>query len=119
MDRSLRITLAAVATASLLIVPACTKGSRLGGTELEPAAVETAGVPEFHAHAAPGEAHGDETHGEVTHGEHDNIATPAEQHAAPVAGRVNDQLEPGASSAGDLPPDGGNVVVEPADTDTN
>lgn len=102
MNRRLRITLAAAATVSLLAAAACSKGARMGGTDLEPAAVETAGVPHFVGHGT-----------EEGHGEHDNVATPAEQHAAPVQGQTNEQLEPGASTPGDLPPDGGNVAVQP------
>lgn len=100
MKRMMRTMLTGAAAAALLIAPACTKGSTIGGTEGSPAAVETAGVPHFEGHGAEGEQ------------EHDNVAHPAEQVAAPVHGDVNTQLEPGATGPGSLPPDGGNVEVE-------
>lgn len=96
----------AVASAfALAMAVGCTKGSTLGGTELEPAAVETAGVPTFEAHGT-----GEEHEEDATGGEHDNVATPAEQHSTEVTADHSTETV-GASSAGDLPPDGGNVVT--------
>ena len=89
---------------ALVLGAGCSKGSTLGGTEGDPAAVETAGVPEFEGHGAEAD------HDASGTAEHDNIATPAEQHASEVP-EVHSTAGVGASSAGDLPPDGGNVVT--------
>lgn len=51
MIRSLLATTGAVLVGSVVLLSACSKGSTLGGTEQEPAAVETAGAPPVPEHA--------------------------------------------------------------------
>lgn len=100
--------IALAAAVALMLGSACTKGSTLGGSKAEPAAVETAGVPEFSA------GHGED----AAEGEHDNIAAPAEQdHAGVTDDHSTETL--GASSAGDLEPDGGNVETTTTPTTTH
>lgn len=104
MDTRFHKTLIGATVVTLILGAACSKGSGLGGVEGAPAAVETAGVPRYEEHGAEQAHNGDE---------HGNIATPHEREAAGLPEPHSTQGV-GASSAGDLEPDAGNVTTVPS-----